>query len=643
MNASRKKTEEPPEKRDVKEVRMEVRSYIRNERDTVMKKWMALKETLKSEDSRRNQFLDRRLREDTKSLPLNVMKFIGTLKKSVRHTMRYKGGTPYSIVRGLFLYWDADKSGKMSAAETFSVMKSLGAKVSLEECAEIVKYYSNNDATGEMDYKVFLQDLQTGEPTIISFVTKQEDEERDNNELRFEEVNDKFVKMPPTVLKFLEAVRTFLARKMRNEGGTPFQHIRQLFNFYDYDYSGGLLPSELATACRKKMLLSITLDQAKEIVDYYDRKSVGEMGIERFLDDVCVDVKPILTFTELTPARIEAEKNSLQENPFIPKPFAAPTNKVLEKFKQDIKAVLVNKINKLGGSVSSWIREAFVYWDPGYTRKISKWDHLQGAAKRLGITITDDEAKVLIACYDRYHTGEMHYQFLADEIMKEDPNFLMDGKVVDKNFTPTTRCPPQVTNLLNQVKKAADAFAMKSSGRLQARDILRGTCARFDPTHTGKIDISSFRNVAKELRVTTTLVKDADYSLMMKWFDTNGSHTVDYNALIIQLYGSDVSTEALQLPKLKESNSLSHILTKTFGPSDEKIMTRITSDSDFGLPVNILERNVQVIESQAVKLARFRSKKMKIISERVKIEKKIASIEEQKKRIVEDYKARQVK
>ena len=635
-----KEQTEPVEKKDVKEIRKEIRDYIRNDRDTVQKKWLALKDTIKAEDARRAQFLDRRLRDTTKSLPLNIVKFIGTLKKSVRHTMRYKGGTPYSTVRALFLYWDADKSGRITSKDMFNVMKSLGAKISLEECAEIVKFYSNNDVSGAMDYKDLLQDLLTGEPTVISFVTQQEDEERDNNELRFEEVNDKFVKMPTIVIKFLEAVRTFLARKMRNEGGTPAQHVRQLFNFYDYDYSGGLLPPELATACRKKMLLTITSEQAQEIVDYYDRKCVGEMGIERFLDDVCVDVKPILTFTDLTPARIEAEKKSLLENPFIPKPFAAPANRVLEQFKQDVKMAMVNKINKLGGSVSSWIREAFVYWDPAYTRKISKWDHLQGAAKRLGITITDDEAKVLIACYDRYHTGEMHYQFLADEIMKEDPNFLMDGKVVDKNFTPATRCPPQVTNLLNQVKKAADAFALKSKGYLQSRDILRGTCARFDPTHTGKIDISNFKNVAKELRVRSSSIGNSDYIFTMKWFDTNGSQTIDYNALIIQLYGSDVSTEALQLPKLKDSASLSQLMIKSFGPSSDE---KITPDSDIGSPLRTLERNIEVVESPAIKLARLKIKKLKIISERMKVEKKIASIEEQKKSIIEEYKARHSK
>ena len=149
---------EPVEKKDVKEIRKEIRDYIRNDRDTVQKKWLALKDTIKAEDARRAQFLDRRLRDTTKSLPLNIVKFIGTLKKSVRHTMRYKGGTPYSTVRALFLYWDADKSGRITSKDMFNVMKSLGAKISLEECAEIVKFYSNNDVSGHATtYGVYLR------------------------------------------------------------------------------------------------------------------------------------------------------------------------------------------------------------------------------------------------------------------------------------------------------------------------------------------------------------------------------------------------------------------------------------------------------------------------------------------------------
>ena len=57
-----------------------------------------------------------------------LSQFIGTLKKSVRVTMRDKGGTPFSIIRHMFLYWDADKSGEMSADELEGAMNSLGVR-----------------------------------------------------------------------------------------------------------------------------------------------------------------------------------------------------------------------------------------------------------------------------------------------------------------------------------------------------------------------------------------------------------------------------------------------------------------------------------------------------------------------------------
>ena len=672
----KKKSGEIPEKKPVQEVRAEIRSYIRNERDTILKKWLALKESIRSEDNRRSQFLDKKLKQDTKSLPMNILKFIGTLKKSVRHTMRYKGGTPYSIIRSLFLYWDADKSGRISADELVQCMQSLGVKVSYEECEEIVRYYAGLDLSGEMDYRELLQDILVGEPSVIAFVTQHEDEERDLNELRFEEVADKFVQMPSIVIKFLEAVRSYLAATMRNVGGTPFQHIQHLFQFYDYDYSNGLLPKELVLACRRKMKLQITLDQAQEIVDYYDRKGVGEIVPEKFIADVCIDVKPILTFTELSPRSIAASKKSLAVNPFIPKPFAAPTNKVLEKFKQDVKVALVNKVNKLGGTVASWIREAFITWDPNYTSKISRWDHLQGAAKRLGVTISDDEAKVLITCYDRFKTGEMHYQYLAQEIMTEDAHFLMDAKIVDREFSATSRTPPQVVQVLAKFKRAGDAYTSKSKGRLEARDVLHGTFLRFDASRSGRVEMDAVKAVARELKVAD--VSSADLMVALKWFDTNGSQTLDYNSFIRQIYGADVTTEALQLPTLRESVNLNTMLKRSFGDATASAaalslsstapgamdrssstgqfsmlgaslggtseMTRLPAiGSGFGVKASTLEKNLEQVESQAVKMARMKMKRHKILAEKVKVERRLASIEDQKKKIIEDYKARKGK
>eukprot|EP00981_Chlorochromonas_danica_P004687 scaffold931_cov200-Ochromonas_danica.AAC.15 len=173
----RKDSAAPPsrEKRNVQEVRLEIRNYIRNERDTILKKWMALKESIASEDVRREQFYARKFKEDTKALPMNVLKFIGSLKKAVRATMRHKGGTPYSIIRSMFIYWDADKSGYIDGHELQSCMKSLGVKVSLQDCLEIVRYYKPpNLHVDEMDYHELLKDIQRGEPTIIAFVTQAE-------------------------------------------------------------------------------------------------------------------------------------------------------------------------------------------------------------------------------------------------------------------------------------------------------------------------------------------------------------------------------------------------------------------------------------------------------------------------------------
>ena len=57
--------------------RNEIRRYIREERETVLKQWMAMKEQQISEDRARMNFLDGRIREENKSLPLQVQKFLG--------------------------------------------------------------------------------------------------------------------------------------------------------------------------------------------------------------------------------------------------------------------------------------------------------------------------------------------------------------------------------------------------------------------------------------------------------------------------------------------------------------------------------------------------------------------------------------
>lgn len=644
-----KKKGEIREKKAAAEVRQEVREYIRNERDTVLKKWMALKESIASEDVRREQFFKKKAIEETKSLPVNILKFIGTMKKAVRVTMRYTGGTPYSIVRSMFIYWDADKSGLISAQELLACMKHLGARVTLQECQDIVRFYQGQGTT-EMDYRELLADVQRDEPSIIAFVTTEEEEEKTNNEIRFEEVADKFFHMPPLIKKFLEAVRNYLSITMRDQGGTPFQHIRHLFSFYDYDYSNGLNPKELVVACRRTMKLHINEDQARQIVDYYDRRQSGEIQQEKFLEDVCADVLPLFSFVESSPTEIEKRKKSLQVNPFIPKPFAAPPNKVLEKFKANVNQSLVNKVNKLGGSVASWIREAFVNWDRTFSGKIADWHHLQGAAQRLGVSIDEDEAKTLMACYDRDKTGELHYMYFAEEITRESPHFLTGPRTARVAEGPTSRTPSHVRNALDKIRRAVEVFVKRSKGVLQGRDVLHGTFLLFDSFKSGRVSHDVLTRVIDEIRAEIDEVSIQDVCI---WFDTDGSKQLDYNALVRQVFGADVSTERLQLPRIREpsnynklvSASTPSLLLTNVPPtlssfvSTSKASTMV-GPSMFGVAANTMEKNLENIESQAIKLARVKQKKQKILGEKVKVERKLAMIEEQRKKVIDDYKAR---
>lgn len=54
--------------------RDEIRNYIRNERDPIVIKWKALTETLGREERRRDEFVKRKIREDSEKWPIVIRK-----------------------------------------------------------------------------------------------------------------------------------------------------------------------------------------------------------------------------------------------------------------------------------------------------------------------------------------------------------------------------------------------------------------------------------------------------------------------------------------------------------------------------------------------------------------------------------------
>lgn len=632
----------PSPKKAAEMKRLQVRNYIRNERDTTLRRWMALNEAMHSEDLRREQFMEKRLRDDARILPIPVEKLVANLKRAVHKTMREKGGTPFSILRQMFLYWDGLKVGSLTLNDFTCCMKSLGIEISEADRREIFSYYSKKN-DGTMGYIDLLSDIQKNEPTILECLCEEKD---DNYEMRFAEAED-FVK-PKTkkLLDFIDATRFQIGEKMRNEGGTMYYHARKIFQRFDYDYSGGLSPEELCIAARHDLGLNMTQEDANDIVAYYDRRKTGEMKHALFIADVCEGLTSILSFAMTTKEAVLENRRKIAQNPFICTPFRAHSNKLLERIKEAVRKSLETRVMKTGGSYKSWVHEAFMFWDPRNTGIIREWSHLQGALKRLGAQISQEEAETMMTCYDKKHEGSFAYRHVMDDLLQDEPNVIKDTTVdvtAKVPFQATARAPPIVDKYIRKIKNAGEIFVRKSKGTLEARDIIHGTFLRFDAGQSGRIDSNSFTQASKDLGVT---VKPADVDVIITWFDTSGGHLLDYNEFTRQLFGDDVLTKTFSLPSLSRqlagtstlaastsSLSFSGSVTPKLPNTSNKPFSNLGGTTTSSGPDKTL-----IKETQLVKEARKQIRRNLMLQERSKLQSKLDSVERQRRKIIEDHK-----
>lgn len=660
-------------------LRSGIRDYIRNERDTILRKNMALYETLKSEDNRREQFQQRQLKTVGREIPVYVQKLIRNVKRSVHRTMREKGGTPFSIIRGMFLHWDGQKNGALSFDNFRSCLNHLGVIIPLEDQRNIFNYYSKTSGSGDarMGYDELLADIQFDEPSVLEFVeaTQQELDERED---RFEEHHDKFDVMPEIVKNFIEALRNEVMKKMRAEGGTLYYHVTRVFGSYDFDNCSAQFPDELYRVSRKKFNLSLSLHDCQKIVKFYDRKGGGVIDHRQFISDICAGLAPILHFEEQTATSIENAKQKLVANPFIKKTYKPPSNRVLEKLKDAVHNALDYRLFKVGGSYKSWINEAFAFWDPKATGKFTSWQSLQGAIARLGVNIPESECRAIMSLFDADNRGEFSYTHLLNSLLEGDLGLLADpprqaaserqaqlqmnhpllkakaalmqqdlaelAKVKHPpKLSATARAPRMVSEYVNKIKHSVDVYVLKSKGTLNARDILHGTFLRFDPQHTSKVSNDKLSAVLRELGVR---IKDRDIEAFVAWFDCDGSRTFDYNELTRQIYGyastdTDMSRSLPFLPSINHSPSHSGAAALSMSPS-KPLMQTLPTIPEKSVNDNI-PSNLRPKETKVVKEARMRAQRERLLEQRKKVAERIESIEIQRKKIVEDYRARHSK
>lgn len=411
------------------DIRLDVKNNIKH-RDNPLTRWKCLEETVASEDRRRREFNERAATSSLSSLPTTIQRFIRTLKQSVRVTMRHVGGTPFSIIRQMFLHWDADHKAALDETDLNRCLLSLGVRTTHEERKEVIKFYSDKADRNMISYQLLLEDIKNGEPSMLEFAPREFDEETIDEKDRFALHKDKFAKRPKTVDDFIEALRVAVNQRLTVEGGTFYSHLRNCFIHYDSDFSGALNADELMRAMRASLNISVSASQAAEIIQYYDRGGTasGEFSYKMLLDDVVQSQPSVIQHVEESGEDRDNMKATIKKNSFLSDQFRAAPSRVLQTFIDNARRSLTAKVALRGGALHSWLREAFVAWDPHMLGIICSHQAMQGAAKRIGIDLTEEEANAIIISYDREGSGEMHYQDLMKDILEDEPGLLADTR-----------------------------------------------------------------------------------------------------------------------------------------------------------------------------------------------------------------------
>lgn len=475
-----------------------------------------------------------------------------------------------------------------------------------------------------MSYMDLMRDVLKGEPstTVSIDVDKVE---REDGVMRLEMRDDQFKVKPQVVNELLEAIRLSVARKMHKEGGTLFSHVRKAFYAADWDYSNALNACEFIFAMKKGLGLTVSPAQSQAIVAFYSRDGSGEFDYRLILADIVEDAPKLLDFVEAPPTQNKTV------NPFVPTVFRPRPNKTFELIRTRVVIALEKKMLFKGGSLRSWLREAFTSWDPLLMGKLSCWQHVQGAFKALGVEITKQEAECILDCFSETKNGEIRYSDLVDAIAPADTSFLYPEVV---GLPPASaRAPTNVTTATSAFYKKVLRYADQSFGAVQPRDVLYGSFLRFDPAATGKVGLMELKAVAATLKVN---LSESSLEDLLSWFDSDGSKSMDYLEFVRQLFGDDVATSTGKGLLLKEQEKGGNIVRGRVYVPMQRNQSSFTSPSSL-LPTMASSQNPKM---KSLKEARKKLKIKHLLAEKIRLRNKLDSIELQSKALVTQQKVK---
>eukprot|EP00752_Nemacystus_decipiens_P004820 g4387.t1 len=400
----------------------------------------------------------------------------------------------------------------------------------------------------------------------------------------------------PMIRAFRAKLQKMIDKRVRDSGGSPRRILKSLFLNWDTERNGTLDTDQLRGALRTlNMRLSAT--QAKEVSRFYAKNGDGAAGCDFLLlvEDVCgYDQGPFVhpspkrqasssrsqeeewEDTSASAATTRSDADSERSPPslrFTARPLKKPANRrdssvarVVDRFKMRLRDALEQAIKKKGGVHHAIIREAFLNWDADASGKLDPRE-LRGALKRMGVYITEEEADAAVCYYDLDGTGEMSYELLCEEIKAISHPILSYIEEVDvlEGLNRTVRVPPNVEKVLGTIRagvktalrrSCSSSSSSSSSPRrdllgtgeaaavntavafppISPRDLLQGTCLRFDRTHDrGVLGVDELRQVWRELKIH---LRTSETKALVAWFDRSTTNKIHASDLCEAIYGT---------------------------------------------------------------------------------------------------------
>jgi len=207
--------------------------------------------------------------------------------------------------------------------------------------------------------------------------------------------------------------------------------------------------------------MAITDDEANALVSYYDLEGDGEMKYQPLVEDVTKASPHFLSHPDTARLKREEAQNSQRKGVTPENGRKKTMPRICTLFLQKLKRNLLKSMREKGGTEFSILRTTFLNWDADKSGEIGVRE-FQGAMSKLGLRLSDSEAKVIVDYYDVEGDGEMKYEPLVKDVTRGNSNFLVYENTARKD------APPSATDNLALMEQRMDDDAMFSA-RLRRR------------------------------------------------------------------------------------------------------------------------------------------------------------------------------